>query len=126
MKEFNVSILEYLGKVDDGVLVLVSVIHESKYYEATFFYTEQDMIFTISEELEEVVGEIKSHREYPLILKDLIKRVVPFSEMIDKIDPVDFGRWVEGIYQEFADEEAEYINSSDIKEYENGEENTLD
>lgn len=116
MRQFNVSILEYLGSVDGGILVLLSIIYDSKYYEAVLFYTEKDLILTISDDLEEVVGEIKFHPEYRFILSDLLKKIVPFSEMIDKIDPVDFSRWVHGLYNEYAEEEPEYISTSQIKE----------
>jgi len=118
MRTISVSILEYLGKVEDGVLVLIGVVHNKIYYEATFFYTEKDMILTISEELEEVIGEIKDHPEYTLIIKDLIKNVVPYDQMIDSIDPVDFARWVEGVYQEISEEEPEYIPSTEVKKFE--------
>lgn len=116
MRTISVSILEYLGKVEDGVLVLIGVVHNKIYYEATFFYTEKDMILTISEELEAVVGDIKKHPEYTSILTELIKKVVPYAQMIDSIDPVNFARWVEGVYQEISDENPEYVPSSQVKE----------
>ncbi len=118
MRTISVSILEYLGKVEDGVLVLIGVVHNKIYYEATFFYTDKDIIFTISEELETVIGEIKKHPEYTLILKDLIRMVVPYEQMIDSIDPVNFARWVEGVYQEISEDEPEYISVGEIDENE--------
>ena len=121
MRTISVSILEYLGKVEDGVLVLIGVVHNKVYYEATFFYTEMAMIFTISEELEAVIGEIKNHPEYTLILRDLIKMVVPYSQMYDSIDPVNFARWVEGVYQEISEDEPEYISVGEIQRNEKSE-----
>lgn len=93
----EVSVIEYLGKVEDGILVLLSIIYENKYYEATFFYNEKDILLTINAELEDSVGDIKNHPQYQDLLRDIMKKVVPFSEMIDKIDSVDFGRWIEGL-----------------------------
>jgi hypothetical protein len=116
MNEFSVSILEYLGKVEDGILVLISLVHNKKYYEGTFFYTNKDMILTISEDLEEIIGDIKFHPEYRPILAKLIKDVVPFEEMCDKIDPVNFERWIKGMWKELSDDEdVEYIPRSQIK-----------
>jgi hypothetical protein len=118
MRTISVSILEYLGKVEDGVLVLIGVVHNKIYYEATFFYTSTSMIFTISEELEEVIGDITKHAEYTLILTELIKKVVPYNEMIDNINPVNFSRWVEGEYQIVSDTNPEYVPTSQVKEIE--------
>ena len=113
MKTFDFSVLEYLGKVEDGVLVLLSVIHEKKYYEATFFYDDKNIILTISDDLENVVGDIKKHPQYFDCLRDILRKVVPFNEMFDRIDPVDFSRWVEG-YIELEMGEAERIPASHI------------
>lgn len=114
MKTFEFSVLEYLGKVDGGVLVLLSVIYSSKYYEATFFYDDKDIILTISDDLEEIVGDIQKHPEYFNCLRDILKKVVPFKEMIDRIDPVNFSRWVEGSF-DLEMGEAERIPSSEVK-----------
>jgi hypothetical protein len=116
MRTISVSVLEYLGKVEDGILVLIGLVHNKVYYEATFFYTEKDMIFTISEELEEVIGDIKTHPEYRQILAELIKKVVPYNELIDSIDSVDFARWVDGPYEDTSENNPEYVPSTQIKE----------
>lgn len=114
MDKFEVSIIEYLGKVDGGILVLLGITYQSKYYESTFYYNEKDILLTISENLEEITGEIKQHSEYPNILKDILKKVVPFTEMYDRIDDVNFSRWVEGFIQ-VEEGQAEEIDESEIK-----------
>ena len=114
MKTFDFSVLEYLGKVEDGVLVLLSVMHQRNYYEATFFYDDKNIILTISDELESVVGDIKKHPEYMDCLRDILRKVVPYDEMFERIDPVNFGRWVEG-FIELEIGEAERVSASQIK-----------
>ena len=114
MDKFDVSIIEYLGKVDGGILVLIGMVYQNTYHESTFFYNETDILLTISEELESITGDIKQHSEYPNILKDILKKVVPFTEMFDRIDDVNFGRWVEG-YIPVQEGEAEEVDESEIK-----------
>jgi len=114
MDKFDVSIIEYLGKVDGGVLVLIGIVYQNTYYEATFFYNETDILLTISEDLEQITGDIKQHPEYTNILRDILKRVVPFAEMFDRIDDVNFGRWVEGVIP-VQEGEAEEVDESEIK-----------
>jgi hypothetical protein len=90
----KISILEYIGSVEKGILVLLSVIYDSKYYEATFFYTADDILLTISSELETEIGcKITEHKDYVDILKDILKKIVPYNEMINRVDPIDFHRW---------------------------------
>jgi hypothetical protein len=114
MIKFNASILDYLGKLDIGVLVLVSIIYESQYYEATFFYTQDQMVLTISEDLEEVIGHpIDKDPEYADLLSDILKRLIPFNEMYNRLDDVDFSKWVEYDEPESNNDEVEYL---DIKE----------
>jgi hypothetical protein len=114
MDKFEVSIIEYLGKVDSGILVLLGITYQSKYYEATFYYNDKDILLTISQELEEITGDIKEHSEYANILMDILKKVIPFNEMYDRIDDVNFSRWVEGVIQ-VEEGEAEEVDESEIK-----------
>lgn len=99
MDNFDVSIIEYLGKVDGGVLVLLGVVYRQKYYEATFFYNESDIILTLPEDLEEMTGPIREHPNYKVILMDILKKIVPYGEIYDRIDPVNFGRWMKAVYE---------------------------
>lgn len=114
MKTFDFSIIEYLGKVEGGVLVLLGVMYNKKYYESTFFYDDKNIILTISDELEIQVGDIKKHPEYLDCLRDILRKIVPFTEMYERIDEVDFSRWVEG-YIELEMGEAEKVSASQIK-----------
>lgn len=114
MDKFDVSVIEYLGKVESGILVLIGIVYQTKYYESTFYYNEKDILFTISEELESITGDIKVHPEYQNILIDILKKVVPFNEIYERIDDVDFKRWVEGYIEVQNDEEAEEIDESEI------------
>jgi hypothetical protein len=114
MDNFDVSVLEYLGKVDGGVLVLLSIIYDTKYYEATFFYNSSDILLTINQDLEDIVGDIKLHSYYQPLLKDILKKIVPYSEMYERLNDVDFSRWVEG-FIDIGNDNIEVIDESEIK-----------
>ena len=114
MDSFEVSVIDYLGKLENGILVLISLMYQNKYYEATFFYTDKDILLTIPDNLEEVIGDIKNHSEYPNLLRDVLKKVVPYLEMINRIDEVDFTRWVKGVVEMESGEKAEMIKESEI------------
>jgi hypothetical protein len=115
MNEFELSVLEYLGKLEDGVLAIISVMYNSQYYEASFFYTDKDMVFTISDELESQVGEIKNHPKYQDLLRKLIRITVPYNDIYGTLDPVDFTKWVRGVIELEDLEKPMVIDESQIK-----------
>ena len=87
---FQVSILQYLGLFNNGVLVLISIIYNDKYYEGTFFYNEEDIVLTVSNELETVLGnKIIDDVEYVDILKNILKLIAPYNEVIKQLKPFD-------------------------------------
>lgn len=92
--KFNVSILEYLGRVEDGVLVLLSIVYDEKYYEATYFYTSDQLVFTVDEKLKSDLGhDIKDDTQYADLIKNIIHKVAPYEEILPTLEYVDFSRW---------------------------------
>jgi hypothetical protein len=98
--KFNISVLEYLGKFETGVMTLVSIIYEGTYYEGTYFYTSEDLVLTVPEELEVILGHVITEDEnYPMIIRDIIKKVVPFTEIYNRMDDIDFTKWLNAIIE---------------------------
>jgi hypothetical protein len=91
----NFDIIEYLGKFEDGVLVLISLNYENEYYDATFFYKEDFVTLTINEDLEELIGEVEKHPLYNNLVIEIMKQVVPYKEMINRLDEIDFSGFLE-------------------------------
>jgi hypothetical protein len=92
------SILEYLGTIANGVLVLLSVVYDNNYSEATLFYNKKEFLITISEELEiQLGGKIEILSEYKKIVVDLQNKVVPFEQIVNRLDPVDISRWTKQV-----------------------------
>jgi putative heme iron utilization protein len=90
------DIIEYLGKFEDGVLALISLNYEDVYYDATFFYKENFVTLTTDEKLEEIIGEVEEWSGYNNLVLDIMKKVVPYDEIITRLDPVD----VTGLFEE--------------------------
>lgn len=95
-KRFTTSLLEYLGKYEGGIIALISIIYDSKYYEGTFFYNETHVVLTPPLELEEVLGHsIIEDDEYKDMVKDIVKFVVPYKEMYNRLDDLDLDKYKE-------------------------------
>jgi hypothetical protein len=101
MDQVDVSIIKYLGKLEGGILVLISItfIEEEFTFDATFFYTDTQILITINEDIEEIIGDIKLHPYYTNILKLCLRKVIPHNELIDNIDPLDVKPYVDAIFQ---------------------------
>lgn len=85
---FEVSILQYLGLVGDGVLVLLAIMWKEKYYEATFFYNAEDIVLTAADDLEKDLNHpIKEDKEYVDILKSILKQIEPYNQVKTKLKP---------------------------------------
>lgn len=94
--KFNPSILEYLGKIDDGILILISIVYSNKYYEGTLFYTQDNYVLTTSENLEIDLGcSITEDPDYEKLMEIIKKKIVPYDEMFSRLDEINIEKWAQ-------------------------------
>jgi hypothetical protein len=87
--EISASILDYLGKYENGILVSVGLMYKDKFYNSIFYYTENQMIINVEEKMTEDIGcEIEKHKDYLPLLKFIIEKCEPFEEVIEKLDEI--------------------------------------
>lgn len=79
------SILDYLGKYENGVLVSIGITYQDKFYESIFYYTEDKMIITIDEPLREIIGDIEFRPDYVEFMESLINMVEPYQSVINDL-----------------------------------------
>lgn len=84
------DIIEYLGKFEDGVLVLISLNYEDNYYDTTFYYKDNFVTLTIDDDLEEIIGQIELWSGYNNLVLDIMKKVIPSDEILGRLDEMDF------------------------------------
>lgn len=85
--KFSASILDYLGRFEDGVLVLLSIKYEDVYYDATYFYNDTHLVLTPCDELDEKLGiDITTDGDYPDLIRFLLKKTIPYGEIINRLD----------------------------------------
>jgi hypothetical protein len=88
------SIIDYLGKFEGGIMVLISITLDSDYHEGIFYYTADSIVFNVDSGFEEKIGcKIEQWSEYTNVIKTILKSVVPFNQMIGRIDDVDFSKF---------------------------------
>jgi hypothetical protein len=81
------DILDYLGKYEGGIIVLLSISYDEEWYESTFYYKEDLVALTPDEKLEEKLGcQIEDWEGYAQLMLDIIKRLVPYDEIINQVN----------------------------------------
>lgn len=91
----NVDITNYMGKLDDGILILININFDKKFYEGVFFYSDNDLHITVDDLLEEKIGvEIENWNRYKELLECVLKKLVPCSEIYDTLDYVNFENYI--------------------------------
>lgn len=85
MMELNASILDYLGKYEDGIIASIGIMYNDSFYNGIFYYTSNKMILTIDEKLIELIGDVELHEDYVPLMESLINRAEPYSDLIISI-----------------------------------------
>ena len=83
------SILDYMGKYENGILVSIGLSYNQKFYNGIFYYTKDQMIICVDEKLEKDINcHIEEHNEYLDLLKMLINKVEPFENIYEKLNNI--------------------------------------
>lgn len=94
MEDVKFDILDYLGKVEDAIFVSLTLAYQNIYYDAIFCYRRETLIITVDPKLEELWGcPIEDREGYSELLLSILKKLVPYDEMINRIDILDQTRY---------------------------------
>lgn len=94
--EIKADIIDYMGKFEDGVLVLLSVLCDGEYSEGTVYYSDVDLVLTVDRSVEDSLGTpIEEWPGYRKLLESIFARLVPASEILTRIDDVDFESFID-------------------------------
>lgn len=100
--EIKADIVDYMGKYENGVLVLINLSLEGKFYEGTIFYSDKEIVLTPDSSIEEKLGsEIELWDGYKDLLESILKRLIPYEEISKRIDEVDFEKYVSYYEEDF-------------------------
>lgn len=90
MNSINPSILDYLGKWEGGILVLISLEYNNSFYEGIFYYTFDKMIINVEENLlNELKCPIELWEGYFNLMENIINMVEPYENIYDSLEEID-------------------------------------
>lgn len=93
--KIKADIVDYMGKYETGILVLINVGVDDKFYEGTLFYSDKDIVLTVDNSIEEKLGsEIELWDGYKGLLESILGKLIPYEEISKRIDDVDFEKYV--------------------------------
>lgn len=83
--ELTFDIIDYIGKKDDGIFVLINLnIDNVDFYEAIFYYKENLVALTPDEKFEELIGcEIEDFPGYNDLMVGILSRLLPYEEALN-------------------------------------------
>jgi hypothetical protein len=96
MDEITITadIVDYLGKYENGVLVLLSIGYKGEFTEGTIYYSNESLALTVDESIEKDLDmPIELWKGYRDLLISILKRVVPYNEIINRLDDIDFTQY---------------------------------
>jgi len=89
------DIVDYMGKLEDGVLVLLSINCDGSFSEGTIFYSNENILLTIDQEIEDEIGSpIELWVGYKDLLISILDKLIPYDEISKRIDDLDFDKYI--------------------------------
>lgn len=100
--KIKADIVDYMGRYETGILVLINVGVDDKFYEGTIFYSDKDIVLTVDNSIEEKLGsEIEFWDGYKDLLESILSKLIPYEEISKRIDDVDFEKYVSFYEEDF-------------------------
>lgn len=89
--ELTFDIIEYMGKVDGGIFVLLNLnVDNTNFYDAIFYYKENTVALTPDEEFEKLIGsKIEDFKGYNDLMVAIIRRVLPYADALNIVNEFD-------------------------------------
>jgi hypothetical protein len=94
MTNITADIIDYLGKYENGVLVLLSINYNNNFTEGTLYYSDVMLALTVDESIEKEIGQIELWDGYRDFLVSILKKVVPYDEIINRLDEINFSEYL--------------------------------
>lgn len=95
MNSIKADIMDYIGKYENGIIVLLSINCNNKFSEGTLYYSDETLVLTVDEAVESEIGtDIELCDGYRELIISILKKVVPYKEIINRIDDVDFSKYL--------------------------------
>lgn len=89
--DLDISIKSYLGKIEGGILVLLSIKYDNKIFETTYWYTEKLDVVTFDKDLKSLIGDFEklSDKNKKSIISFLRNNTSEYNDIIKDLNPLE-------------------------------------
>ena len=84
--KLDINIKDYIGRIGPGVTVVLSIIYQTKVYEAIYWYTDDIHIIELPSEIEDDIGKIEEYSEYKNIMNHLKEVTADYKETAPQLE----------------------------------------
>lgn len=83
--KYKISIIEYLGKLDQGIMVLFGLFISGKYFESIYFYSMELSQVTLSDEVEIYLKDENIEIDLDNIYHFLEEKSIPLTQALNQV-----------------------------------------
>ena len=88
--DIKFDIIDYIGQLDGGIYVVLSLNFNDAFYEGIFFYKKNVLALSVENTLEKKLGStIEDWKGYNQLMLNIVNKVVPYEQMINIVNEFD-------------------------------------
>jgi hypothetical protein len=93
--EIKADIIDYMGKLDDGIVVSIGVLLDDNYYNGILFYSDSDILISMNDDFEIKIGTpVELWDNYKTLLDVIFSKLEKPNDIIDQLKIVDFSKYL--------------------------------
>lgn len=93
--EIKADVIDYLGKMDGGVVVSVGVLLDEIYYNGILFYSNNNILLSMSDEFEKKINSpVEVWEDYKLLLELIFSKLENPSIIINSLKEFDINKYL--------------------------------
>jgi hypothetical protein len=93
--EIKADVIDYLGKMDDGVVVSVGVLFEEIYYNGILFYSNNNIVLSMSDSFEKKIeSPIELWENYKLLLEIIFSKLENPTTIINSLKEFEISKYL--------------------------------
>lgn len=93
--EIKADVIDYLGKMDGGIVVSVGVLLDEIYYNGILFYSNDNILLSMSDEFEEKINSpVEVWESYKYLLELIFSKLENPSTIINSLGEFDINKYL--------------------------------
>ena len=93
--EIKADVIDYLGKMDDGVVVSIGVLLDEIYYNGILFYSNNNILLSMNDEFEEKINSpVELWENYKLLLELIFSKLENPTTILNSLKEFDINKYL--------------------------------